>query len=345
MTLLFMDSFDHYDTLLDKWLSETGTNSISAGNGRRGSDALYYGPGEGYVISRAFPATDVLTVGFAFYIPDWTGMDANRLHYIPHFLSSGGTREISLQIDFATKVLKVKRGMTIANTGTLLASGTIPISVATWYYIEIQVYIHDANGTVEVKINGVTDINFGPGDTLHVSADITNVGFGGWTSCPDYYIDDLYILDDAGADNNDFLGDSRVDPLFADGAGASTDMTPSAGANWQCVDENPPDDDATYVSENNVGDHDTYTYDDIPVLAGAVFGIQQNLFARKDDAGARSIKGMIRSGGADYEGTDVHALSDSYLYFLEIFEQDPDTAVAWLLAGIDAGEFGQKLEA
>lgn len=347
MTLLYLDSFDHYTTLLDKWTfaGGVGGQSISAGNGRAGTAALARAyTNAGYIMSRPFPATDVIVVGFAFKM-NVQPADALQLPYIPHFVSDTGNPEITLFF-LQNHTLQIRRGVALTgapNSGTLLATGTIPLAIGAWYYVEIKLFCDNA-GTCEVKVNGVTDINFA-GDTLNVSANLTNLAFGGANACQVFYVDDLYICDDSGADNNDFLGDLRVDALLPDGVGNSSDFTPSAGANWQCVDENPPNDDADYVEEATINDHDTYTFENTPIAAGTLYGLQQAVYARKDDAGFRTLKGMIRSGGADYEGTDLHPLSDSYLYFLEIFEQDPDTAAAWLVAGLNAGEFGQILEA
>ena len=349
MTLRFIDSFDHYDTahMDEKWLNKATRHSISAGNGRHGSDALYMAGNASPVGYSRIPVTDVQTtwiVGFALKFTNFTSNSGDdRYPTFPRFRSASGT-EMLLQRQTHSSLpmpLQIRRG---DYNNTILATGSKIIQLNQWYYVEIKYFANNSTGTVEVKINGVVDMSFGPGDTVLSSDQINDIQFGGSKYTGDHYIDDLYVCDALGGVNDDYLGDIRVDALLPDGAGASTDWTPSAGANYQCVDEVPPNDDTDYVSENTLTDHDTYTFGNSPVSAGTIIGVQQNILARKDDAGARSIKGMIRSGGTDYPQT-THVLGDSYIYFLDIFEQDPNTAAAWIIAGINAAEFGQRLEA
>lgn len=346
MTLLFIDSFDHYDTahLADKYLATGGNIAITTGTGRRGTGS--YRVTDSFAIDEIVAPISVtrttFIVGFALKVTNWSGhavTSNSRYAIFPRFYSASDT-ELHVLIN-DNKFFEVRRGV---SPGTIIATGTKFIQLNKWYYIEVKYFANDTTGTVEVKINGVTDINFGPGDTVQTSDQINKVTIsnsGGWSE--EYYLDDLYICDDQGSVNNDFLGDVRVDAVLPDGAGASSDFTPSAGSNYQCVDDNPPNDDTDYVSENTVTDHDTYSMANTPVTSGSILGVQQLLLARKDDAGARSIRGMIRSGGTDYPG-DTHVLLDSYMYFQEILEQDPDTAAAWTISGFNSVEFGQRLE-
>ena len=49
--------------------------------------------------------------------------------------------------------------------------------------------------------------------------------------------------------------------LRPNAAGGNTGLTPSAGANWECVDEETPDEDTTYVYITDADGYDTYTTD------------------------------------------------------------------------------------
>jgi hypothetical protein len=113
------------------------------------------------------------------------------------------------------------------------------------------------------------------------------------------------------------------------------------GANWQEVDEvTPPDGDTSYNYESSVGDIDTFVTPGVSA-ASTVYGVQTNLYARKDNTGARQVSDIVRQGGTDYAGT-TGTLSASYQFFSTLRNQDP-TNSNWTAANVNADEFGYKL--
>lgn len=355
MSLLFIEGFDHYTSLTylqqkwDYWTTYSGPLSvtINVAYGRHGQGLRITGNSENdsiYFCKNVSPQQTMIAGcarWFTTFIEKSTTGHVNKIEFRD---VAGGASQVTITIEENGSVA-ARLGQ---ETGAVIAQSAIGVvHTSSWNYMEAKVKADNAAGTVTVKVNGVQVINVAGVDTqVSANALIDQVAFGvqcGETSTGTY-IDDIYICDDQGAVNNDLLGDVRIDTLYPDGAGNSADWTPSAGANWQCVDEAPPNEDTDYVEEGTTTDHDTYTCDDTAVVAGTVYGVQQVLTARKDDAGSRGIKGMIRSGGADYAPGITHALSDSYYPFMSIFELDPDTAALWTLAGINAAEFGQRLE-
>lgn len=136
---------------------------------------------------------------------------------------------------------------------------------------------------------------------------------------------------------------TAISSAIADGA--TTNFTPSTGTNHAAlVDESPPNDDTDYNQSSNVGDLDLYEITDMAHTPASIFGVQINLNAKKDDAGTRSIAGVVRSGGTNYEG-GAQALSTSYAYYLDVRETDPDTSAPWTKTGVDNAQFGIKVTA
>ena len=161
-----------------------------------------------------------------------------------------------------------------------------------------------------------------------------------------YFIDDLYILNTSGSVNNTFLGECRILMALpnADSGSVSTNSqwtTSSGTVHNTRVNENPPDDDTTYVSSATAGQIDTYKFATV-TPTGAVAGVQTTLCARKDDVGGRTICAEYRGGGANYDGANNFSPGSSYLMFRQIYEVDPATGLAWNGTGINAGEFGIK---
>lgn len=224
---------------------------------------------------------------------------------------------------------------------TVIATGTTTINASTWYYVELKIVVNGASGTCELHLDGNTEIastvgNFGSTAIGIVTFEQVNVGSGSFVQ-----IDDVYAVDTTGgAPQNTFLGPSRVITPLPTGAGTHTQWTPNgAASNYLCVNQAPPDDDTTYVSDATPGDLDSYTFGQADGGA-SIFAVQTNHYARKDDANTRQIAPLIRQAGTDYIGTTFTEAA-SYSDFTQLWNQDP-TGANWTPATFNADEFGVK---
>ncbi|KKN66974.1 hypothetical protein LCGC14_0466540 [marine sediment metagenome] len=340
MTLLFMDSFDHYDIgdILKKWTSGYGI-TISAGNGRNGTDALFLGGSGGREVLKTLSSSHTtLIVGFAVKFAAFTPFSSTFFYLIDM-----ATEQVSLDIN-ADGTISVKRG------GAVLATSSESFQIDAWYFLEFKVLINNGAGTIDLRVNEISWISEVAQDTQQTANNSVNViKFRGGTSVVSSYIDDLYVMNNSGAVNNDFIGDYRVEALLPNGAGnaAQWDRFPDTGeVNYEDVDENPADDDTTYTHQDGAGlpQLDTHLMDNLVTTAGLVAGVQTLLDARKDDAGAVTCQPVFRQGGADHVQSNFN-LGDNYLYHQEIVESDPDTAAPWTIAGINSVEFGYRRSA
>ena len=126
-------------------------------------------------------------------------------------------------------------------------------------------------------------------------------------------LDDVYVCDTSGSRNNDFLGDVKVVTLRPNADTAQADFTPSAGSvHYSLVAEAPDDDgDATYVESGTVGHKDLYGYQDLTGTPAAIMAVQLATVARKDDAGSRSLRAVLKSGATTANGA-TRVLGTSY---------------------------------
>lgn len=251
---------------------------------------------------------------------------------------AGGTLHANFIIN-ANGSISIRRGSTVVATS--VATGLLV--VGAWNYFEFTSTISDTVGVAEVRLNGVVVVTF-TGDTKNAGTgtNIDTVEVVGITGANNCWVDDLYILNDLGsAPYNAPLGDVRVYNSVPTGAGANTGLTPSTGANWAAVDELPPS--ATdFVSGSTVGTKDTYALADLPAGVGTIFGVQVVALAKKTDAGARSIKPLVRTGGTDYAGSTV-ALSVSDASIIDTRQVSPNTSAAWTVANVNALEAGVEI--
>lgn len=343
MALIFMDGFDHYTTaatMAYKWDS-VATSYVTANNsGRRaGSHAVSNGNGASGYMRKNFGANlATVTVGFALNV---SALPTGSRAYAK-LLDLAAAPQLSFLVG-VSGLLIVTRGDW---DGTTLATSTAAIAPGTWNYIEIKATIADSGGTVEVKLNGASVISF-TGDTkatTNASATVLQLG-GAVTSAPICYYDDLYICDTSGSVNTTFLGDVRVDTLYPTGAGNSTQFTPSTGANWENVDDSSPDGDSTYNSGDTAGYKDTFAFGDLSISSTTIHGLQTNICARKDDAGARTMTDVVRTASTDYTGGTTHSLADSYLNYRTVRELNPNTSAAWAVSEVNGAEFGYTVTA
>jgi len=353
MALLFMDSFDHYITadLLEKWgttgTSGTASVSINATGGRRSSGAFRYfsssASGHDGFVRKTFATGSAGGVcGFAYKAG--VGFAFAPGEQIAAF-QDGTATQVGLRVN-PTGTLSVFRGPQVSGV-VLGTTAAVVIPLGNYVYVEFKVLIANSGGTAEVRVNGasvlaLTGLDTQDGATATWNSFVLGQSNGASSNYANRTVDfdDLYVLDGSGAAPwTDFLGDCRVDARYPTAAGATTGWTPSAGANWQCVDETAPNDDTDYTSAPAAGLTDTFVVQDAPVAGAQLFGVQHVISAKKTDAGAATIAPVIRHSGVDYPGAGINP-GTGYGYVLQISAANPGTGVPWTEAGFNAAEFG-----
>lgn len=331
MALLVCDGFDHYATAdgLKKWnVFGTGV-SINTTAGRRGGGALSLSDSTRFV-AKTLPATySTLYFGHA-YNPG-TISAGDLLHVM-----DGATVHCGLNVNVNGAIVAF-RGTSATVLGT---SANNTIVSGAYQYIECKVVIDDVAGEIVVRVNGVTVLSLTGVDTRNAGNPTAN-GYrvrGIGTTC---LVDDHYVCDTSGSANNDFLGDVRIDTIYPNGAGTHQSWTPSTGTDHAAlVDETAPNT-TDYLTGGAAGSKETLTLQDLSVNGG-ILGVQVNAAVAKTDAGASTMKNLIRSGTTEANGA-VFAPSTSYLYSSSIHETDPATGSAWLTAAINALEAGVEV--
>jgi hypothetical protein len=191
---------------------------------------------------------------------------------------------------------------------------------------------------VHVRLNGVEVIALTNQDTRQAGATglierIYFFGVNGTTS----HGHDFYICD-SNAPNGNFLGDVRVDYLAPNAAGNYSQWSPSAGSNFQNVDDTDPDDDTTYNETDVANEKDSYQHASLTSLVVEdIKGLVMHCFVRKSDAGSRSLRHGIRSNTTE-SVSGFTELPTSYEYRQKAYDVDPHTAAAWTKTNVDAVE-------
>jgi hypothetical protein len=260
------------------------------------------------------------------------------------------TGEIALRAGWVQNTFTVRFPVTV----TTAAIGAIN----QWYAIGMTANLASANGFVTLYVDG-QPITSWTGDTrvyrstegaarttiagCYAVGTPTNWMSGASTWLGYTYTDDLYVdvwdgaglLADAPPPSRRFLA------IFPNGAGSVTQWTPSAGANWQNVDDAPPNNETDYNKALAPSLLDLYTFADVTLPADhAIRAVIPTAYARKSDAGVNSqAKLAAKAGGATVTGT-AQNLPLSYNYIWERWETQPGGATPWNETAINNAEFG-----
>lgn len=344
MTMIFCEGFEQYADATDfergPWVATLPGGITGFSAGRYGGQRLDL---HGANMNKSIVPSNYTTeywLGFAvIFTGSMVGWNIIR------FLSDTSSEHVQLEITAAGE-------LEFRQAGTLLeATSGLGLLTSVWYYMEIHVVIDDAVGEFEVRVNGNVELGPATGQDTEgtISPNVASIQFLQNSSAAPSY-DDIYLNDNTGLTNNDFLGDIQVETVFPDADGNRNDMTRVGGglANFEAVDDgSAPDDDATYVHGNTVGDDELYSFAD---LTGNGFGIDTihavavvNHF-KKIDAGDRIVRALARSNVTEVEGAE-HGCGPDYRYNQHIYETDPDGGGAWDEDAVNDAEFGITIEA
>lgn len=348
MALLFCESFDDRTSdaaLLARWDSWYWQQSMNYGTvASRYSLGFRMWKGDGWDrgwMLKNISSTDSTIIFGAAVWGSGTGDNYGSYGNGISIGKSGEADYIMMHLNPNTNGIRVHRG----NTGaTVIANSENGVWIpGKWFYMEGKVYIHDTNGTVEIRINDKVVLNETGLDTKNGTTSYIDF-FRIW-GCPyygfDIRFDDIYVCDSTGSTNNDFLGDVDVKLLMPDGVGNNSDWTPSVGNNYECVDEIEPST-SDYVYTTVSGAYDTYSFETVP--SGIVYGINNLFYGNRGTGGDRTFRAAARIGGANYIMNSPMTLTSTYDYRFVINETSPATTSGWTTNEINSAEFGMKME-
>jgi hypothetical protein len=257
-------------------------------------------------------------------------------NYVQVWLTDGSTNQIGFRIRNDGKP-QIVRG-----DDTVLANAANSVALNTWHFFQFRATVADSNGTAELRVNGQTIVTY-TGDTKNT----TNAYVNGWrveasSAGQNGWFDNIIVYSNTGNPPNTWTPETRIFDVLPTGAGDTTEWTPSAGANWQCVNEQPSNGDTSYVSAASSPLTDVYAFS-TPVPAGAiVYGVAVHATARKDDAGTNNVDGVIQSGGTNYAKGSPQALTSTYVRYRWLWDVDPATSAPWTVAAANAAQAGVR---
>lgn len=366
MALLWIDGFDgasdtndsggnpDVETYLDRMYDNTPSwagNGPEVFDGWHGGKALSFG-NDGFTdanwVRKTIPESGTVIFGFALSYGEWrsggdTSINAGLIARVRHV--ADGAEHLRVYIHNRQHIEIERPGVTLGWAMNVIRPGQ-------FNYLEFKFLISDTVGTVDVQVNGQNVLSLTNQDTRNGGSgdDCDTIELDGvdGNNNADYantLFDDFYICDTTGSTNNNFLGPLKVEELNPDGAGNSAQFTPSAGANWQAVDETPSDDDTTYVSSATANDKDTHTMGNLVNIDGTIYGVQVDAITRVEDATTHTHTNIVRRSTSEANGAAPTISSTSFVAVSDMFEQDPAAGPgAWTVTNVNAMEAGYEVD-
>lgn len=301
--LRFIDGFDHYANVYNKYASVIGNVETipyvwrtSEPNDprphRNDNRVLVCKANSGVIFVNSGGNSTGTLLGAAIYITESPSIDGGAVSR--NFISFGTQGVGGLKLSSEKRVglgLTADRKFVVTGWGltcggfldvtscNLFPTTTNSIDLNTWYYIEMKVNhastsprnAYTTNIAVELRVNG-SSTGWVPPSIYDFATAVTvdTIALGSPhrvafnSATANIYFDDVYFADNVAGGVTDFLGDSRVMFVMPESNGTTTQFTPSSGLNYQAVDEVPPDSNTSFVISNSENQIDLYNYPNLP---------------------------------------------------------------------------------
>jgi len=199
--------------------------------------------------------------------------------------------------------------------------------------------VDPTNGRVKVNIDGTNVLDF-TGNTQNTSNTridrVRVIGEGGYAN----YYDNWIIA--TGLPTDPMLPEIRIYSQFPTGNDAVQFAVTGSAANWSAVNETPANGDTSYTYSSTAGQQDTFTFT-APSIGTTVHALQVCYDARRDDAGPRAMRAVVKPTTTAYDSGADDTLTSTYYVYKKIWMTNPETAAAWTPAQATAAKFGYKL--
>lgn len=325
-----------YGAVVEAGVTKGGNVNTSTTQKASGSYAYDLDNSQGNYLSCVPPAGGPFTeayIQFRFWV---TGSLNNPDAYLIKWFS--GSTIIGCITMSAASLFQVYVG----DKATLVGTSTNPMPSATWVLIELHLKIDGSAGIIDFRLQGSDEVSFSGKTNVGSETNFSSFRiFGGIDTYPGHksYTDDIILNDTTGSVNNSWVNALRIVTLRPTGAGNYAQWTPSAGVNWQCVDEIPPSI-TDYNYTNATGNKDSFVMSDLPAAAVSVAAVIPQYFCSKEGVPTvGSLKRLLRISSTDYQGSPI-AIPASFGIIQEILETSPATTNAFTVSEVNGMEVG-----
>lgn len=205
--------------------------------------------------------------------------------------------------------------------GSILATGDTPLLQDVKYYVEFKI----TETTYEVLLDGVVELS---GTMTSIGTPDRILIYSSQSSSNRGLIDDMYLNDDTGAVNNDYLGEISVVTLLPDADGSPQDWVPSTGSTaYEILDNVPPT--SAYIEGMGVGDEVNVEVESVPFDINQIHVVDVVYRAAKNGSGSCEIQSQIVQDSVEGTADNTAPAEDTYAWYFNKYDLDPSTSAAW----------------
>jgi len=330
MTLLLIDGCEDFSSLVP-----ANSPTVVAGRYQNGIRLTSTATTARYQPQTAQEA-DAATVGFAFR---WTIQSATAVSILSLNSDAAATQHTVVRLNVDGSISVMRASTVLFTTATGLVAPNV------WYYLELQVRLHDTLGVAALRLNGAAVGSQAGGDTKNAGTKTvydTATWAGGTSSTVD--IDDIYFAL-ASTTPDAFLGNLTVETLLPNGNGAVNQWTGMDGDsvdNYVYVDDTHPISDTDYVYAATVGQQDLYTLGDLAHTTGTIVGVCHSARMLRTDAVTPMNVRVINHGAVDTKSAAL-PLATAYRSYDYVLTVNPETGAAFTIAAVNGLQTGIEL--
>lgn len=313
MALIWFDGFETYGTgiVTDRFagLYIISGNTASVNNmpelGGRGFRQTN-NPGPRFEIPNGPVTSGTYGVGFHLYL------ETSSRKELSAFTDPSAGRVYSIQTQDSRISIRTPDG---------IVQGESLISTNILYHVEMKLIQHPTEGSIELRVDGRTEILL---DNLNTAVELASVRIGtSGVGTGVAWIDNWYIWDGTGDDNNDWMGERNVYVLWPDEDVPPQDWIPSSGSDAYAMINNVSE--ASYLEAQNVGDTSAFNFSELPSNDIIINGVIVTTRAQKTGTADTEMSFGV---GNDRSGNQV-LTQDQFLGAATVYEKNPDTGNDW----------------
>jgi len=244
----------------------------------------------------------------------------------------------AVQCYLKTALNPITRGydLQLYRGASLLYTWTGVLQHGLWQHVSLRCLVNPVSGSVTLAVNGVDKGTFTGNTQNTANTRVDRFRLNMTTYNERVNVDNWIIA--TGLATDPLLPVCRVYGALTPNANVAVQWTPSAGQNWQTVDEIPPND-GDYNSTATSGYQDVFSHAAPASVGDTVLAVRAN--ARAYANAGDQIQNLVRVAGTDYPGA-AKSPTTSYFSYGHIWQNNPATSAPWTpTEAINAG-FGYR---
>lgn len=340
MALKWIEGFETHRSsgqLGRKYASTTGIGTVTTQAGRVLGSAV---SGQIVVVTKSLGLNNTWIVGFGLFVPANFTASTNGI-----YLEKGGSEQCSIRFSNTAGSFN----LTVNRGGTVLGTTTANFAYNQWHFFELKVTVRTStNGSYELRQNEVNVLSASGVNTANVGTDGADVFALRCAASLNVRWDDIYVCDDTGAINNDFMGDSAIRGGLPDSAGDVQQFTPGTGVTHHTLVDDTvtasPTDGTDVVHSDTNGHNELFGFADVTSVNGNIYGVMVCSQMAMNAAGSRVLHHVFRDvANVEFDLPDFTVNSTAYSEFQDIMEVNPISTIAWTESDINNGQFGVEV--